>query len=104
MSHFKKMEPNMTRINPNQAFAAILISAFAASTVSAADTSAAKTTTEKCYGVAKAGQNGCVAGPGTSCAGTSKVDYQRDAWKLVKAGTCLGIKTPKGKGSLTPKV
>lgn len=43
---------------------------------------------EKCYGVSKAGQNDCAAGPGTSCAGTSKVDYQGNAWKLVPKGTC----------------
>jgi uncharacterized membrane protein len=58
---------------------------------------------EKCYGVAKAHQNDCKAGPGTTCAGTSKVKYQGDAWSLVKAGTCASIKTPKGMGSLTPK-
>jgi len=58
---------------------------------------------EKCYGIAKAGQNDCSAGPGTSCAGTSTTDYQGNAWKLVKAGTCLKISTPKGHGSLTPK-
>jgi len=58
---------------------------------------------EKCYGVSLAGKNDCKAGAGTSCAGTSKVNYQGDAWKLVKAGTCTTIKTPKGHGSLTPK-
>ncbi len=58
---------------------------------------------EKCYGVSLAGKNDCAAGPGTSCAGTSKVDYQGNAWKLVKAGTCTTIKTPKGNGSLAPK-
>lgn len=58
---------------------------------------------EKCYGVALAGKNDCKAGAGTSCAGTSKVNYQGDAWKLVKTGTCVTIKTPKGTGSLTPK-
>ena len=58
---------------------------------------------EKCYGVAQAGKNDCKAGAGTSCAGTSKIAYQGDAWKLVKAGTCTKIKTPKGFGSLTPK-
>ncbi|MBX7533660.1 DUF2282 domain-containing protein [Qipengyuania sp. 1XM1-15A] len=57
---------------------------------------------EKCYGVAKAGENDCAAGPGTSCAGTSTRDYQGNAWKLVKKGTCEKIETPKGKGSLTP--
>ena len=58
---------------------------------------------EKCYGVSLAGKNDCKAGAGTSCAGTSKVDYQGDAWKLVKAGTCTTIKTPRGNGSLTPR-
>lgn len=58
---------------------------------------------EKCYGVSLAGKNDCKAGAGTSCAGTSKVNYQGDAWKLVKAGTCTSIHTPKGDGSLAPK-
>ena len=56
---------------------------------------------EKCYGVALAGKNDCKAGAGTSCAGTSKVDYQGNAWKNVPAGSCVTIKTPKGAGSLT---
>ena len=58
--------------------------------------------TEKCYGVSLAGKNDCKAGAGTSCAGSSKVDYQADAWKHVAKGTCTSIKTPKGTGSLTP--
>src|SRR5688500_13880785 len=58
---------------------------------------------EKCYGVALAGKNDCKAGAGTSCAGTSKVDYQGNAWKNVPAGTCVTIKTPKGMGSLAEK-
>jgi uncharacterized membrane protein len=62
----------------------------------------AKVEKEKCFGVAKAGQNDCAAGPGTSCAGSSKVDFQGNAWMLVAKGTCVTIKTPKGKGSLTP--
>jgi uncharacterized membrane protein len=57
---------------------------------------------EKCYGVALAGKNDCKAGAGTTCAGTAKADYQGNAWKLVKAGSCTSIKTPKGTGSLTP--
>ena len=57
---------------------------------------------EKCYGVSMAGKNQCAAGPGTTCAGTSKVDYQGNSWKLVPKGTCDKIKTPKGTGSLTP--
>jgi len=43
---------------------------------------------EKCYGISLAGENDCAAGPGTTCAGTSKVDYQGNAWKLVPAGEC----------------
>ena len=61
-----------------------------------------KTRMEKCYGVALAGQNDCKAGAGTSCAGSAKVDYQANAWKFVPAGTCTGIETPKGRGSLIP--
>jgi uncharacterized membrane protein len=58
---------------------------------------------EKCYGVALAGKNDCKAGAGTSCAGTSKTDYQGNSWKYVPKGTCTTIKTPKGTGSLTEK-
>jgi uncharacterized membrane protein len=57
---------------------------------------------EKCYGVALKGQNDCAAGAGTTCAGTSKVDYQGNAWKLVPKGTCTTMQTPLGPGSLTP--
>lgn len=64
--------------------------------------SADKAAMEKCYGVSLAGQNDCAAGPGTSCAGTSTIDYQGNAWKLVPAGTCETISTPNGKGSLSP--
>lgn len=58
--------------------------------------------TEKCYGIALKGQNDCAAGEGTSCAGTSSVDYQGNAWKLVPKGTCVTTETPLGSGSLTP--
>lgn len=60
------------------------------------------TGTEKCYGVSLAGKNDCAAGAGTSCAGTSKVDFQGNSWKTVAKGTCTAIKTPKGTGSLEP--
>lgn len=49
---------------------------------------------EKCYGVSLAGQNDCAAGAGTTCAGTSTVDYQGNAWTLVEAGTCMEIELP----------
>lgn len=57
---------------------------------------------EKCYGVSMAGKNDCAAGPGTSCAGTSKVDYQGADWKYVAKGSCATMKTPTGMGSLKP--
>lgn len=55
---------------------------------------------EKCYGVSLAAKNDCKAGAGTTCAGTSKTDYQGNAWKNVPAGTCVTMKTPNGTGSL----
>ena len=66
---------------------------------------------EKCYGISLAKQNDCAAGPGTSCAGTSTVDYQGNAWTYVPAGDCEKYGTdaseefslPEGKkGSLEP--
>ncbi len=77
--------------------------AIAAAATVASSTAQAKPPMDRCYGVSLAGKNDCKAGAGTSCAGTSKVNYQGNAWKLVKAGTCTSIKTPKGPGSLTPK-
>ena len=44
---------------------------------------------EKCFGVSLAGENDCAAGPGTTCAGSSTVDYQGNAWTLVPTGTCV---------------
>ncbi|HEX2239658.1 MAG TPA: DUF2282 domain-containing protein [Actinomycetota bacterium] len=49
---------------------------------------------EKCFGVAVSGQNDCAAGPGTTCVGTSPVDYQGNAWKLVPRGTCTSMTLP----------
>jgi uncharacterized membrane protein len=58
---------------------------------------------EKCFGVALKGQNDCAAGPGTTCQGTSTVDFQGNAWKFVQGGTCTSIQLPNGKtGSLKP--
>ena len=49
---------------------------------------------EKCFGISLAGQNDCAAGPGTTCAGTSTVDFQGNAWTLVPAGDCLKYGDP----------
>ncbi|MCR9114504.1 MAG: DUF2282 domain-containing protein [Rhodobacteraceae bacterium] len=57
----------------------------------------------KCYGVSLAGENDCKAGAGTTCAGSSTVDYQGNAWTLVDAGTCEGMELPGDRmGSLEP--
>ena len=81
---------------------AIAASFVAALGLAATPTLHAEDGMEKCYGVALKGQNDCAAGPGTTCAGTSKVDYQGNAWKLVPKGTCAAMTTPLGSGSLEP--
>jgi len=93
----------MNRTATTAALAAVLALSAGVSMAAADEHMKGKGEQEKCYGVAKAGENDCKAGAGTSCAGTSKVDYQGDAWKMVKKGTCVTIKTPNGMGSLTPK-
>jgi uncharacterized membrane protein len=65
----------------------------ASTTVSAQSAPAAET--EKCFGVALSGKNDCAAGAGTTCAGTSTVAYQGNAWKSVPKGTCEKIASPK---------
>ena len=86
---------NLTGLAVSCAFAAALGLAATGQVAGAADDK------EKCFGVAKAGKNDCAAGPGTSCAGTSKVDYQGNSWTLVPKGTCLTMELPDGrKGSL----
>ena len=79
--------------------AAAVAGAFAAALAATAPSHAAGM--EKCYGIALAGENGCKAGPGTTCEGTSTIDFQGNAWKLVPAGSCVDM-TAEGdrKGSL----
>lgn len=85
------------------AMTALALTALLHGAAMAQDQQPRKKTTEKCYGVSKAGHNDCAAGPGTSCAGSSKIDYQGNAWKNVPIGTCETIVIPNGKGSLKPK-
>ena len=48
---------------------------------------------EKCFGIAKAGQNDCASVSGShSCAGQSKVDMDKTEWKYVAKGTCKDMK------------
>ena len=92
-------------ITKTELTAATLAAAFAllAGPVAAQEMGGDKPGKEKCYGVALKGHNDCAAGAGTSCAGTSKVDYDSTAWKYVPKGTCEKMKTPNGTGSLNPK-
>jgi uncharacterized membrane protein len=86
------------------------LNAFAAATVLASLTAAAAQASpvkpqprqEKCFGISLAGHNDCAAGAGTTCAGTSKKNYDGKSFKYVAKGTCTSIKTPKGPGSLSP--
>ena len=73
------------------ASAAIVAGALTAAIGLASSTTPAHAAKLKCYGVALAGQNDCAAGPGTTCAGTAKVDYQGNSWKYVEADKCEDI-------------
>jgi uncharacterized membrane protein len=82
---------------------AIASIAFAGPLTKAEESAALGAHKQKCYGVALKGQNDCAAGPGTTCQGTSTIDFQGNSWKFVQAGTCANIIVPGGKhGSLTP--
>lgn len=72
----------------------LVLATAVASAVAGIATNAAAQENEKCYGVSLAGENDCAAGPGTTCAGTSTVDYQGNAWTLVPVGTCGDIELP----------
>jgi uncharacterized membrane protein len=88
----------MTRSSVKLAIAGSLAAALATLAVPATAQDASK---EKCFGISLKGQNDCKAGAGTTCAGTSKVDYQGNAWKLVPKGTCVSMVVPGNrKGSL----
>ncbi|MBL8708158.1 MAG: DUF2282 domain-containing protein [Rhodospirillaceae bacterium] len=92
----------MNRRTAGLAIAGSLLSALALSAAPAAAEG-----TEKCYGISLAGQNDCASAGGNSCAGTSKIDYDKAAWKLVPAGSCATtmVTLPDGStraGSLEP--
>ncbi|WP_372828524.1 DUF2282 domain-containing protein [Polaromonas sp.] len=75
--------------------AALALAMGAALTLADAPVAAQGADKEKCFGVALKGKNDCAAGPGTTCAGTSKVDYQGNAWSLVAEGSCEKAASPK---------
>ena len=78
-------------MNQRQALiAAALATLCAAGTAAAAD--APKAAQEKCFGIAKAGQNDCATSTGThSCAGQAKADNVADEWKYVVKGSCVKV-------------
>lgn len=82
---------------------AIALSLALTAAFTALPAAAQPTDKEKCYGVALKGKNDCAAGPGTTCAGTSKTDYQPNAWSYVPKGTCektVSKTSPTGYGQL----
>jgi uncharacterized membrane protein len=86
---------------PAAALALALAAAFSALPAAAQQGTAAQADKEKCFGVALKGKNDC--GAGTTCAGTSKVDYQGNSWSYVPKGSCektLSKTSPTGHGQL----
>ncbi len=103
----------MTATTAKLGLMAATLAAAAALATTPASAQVAGGSKEKCYGISLKGANDCAAGPGTSCAGTSTVNYQGNAWKFVNKGDCAKFGTatdakspmhlPGGrKGSLTP--
>jgi len=73
--------------NPQALLSSALAAALSLGLVAQAQ--AADTAKEKCYGIAKAGQNDCATASGShSCAGQAKTDKAPDEWKYVAKGTC----------------
>lgn len=76
---------------------ALIAAALATICAASAGTASAAADKEKCYGVAKAGQNDCASASGShSCAGQASADMSADEWKYVAKGTCV-----KAGGKLT---
>ena len=86
----------MNKLHVQNALSAVALAAALGAALSIAATPAAaeEAGKEKCYGLALKGKNDCKAGPGTTCAGTAKIDYQGNAWKYVPQGTCEKTASP----------
>lgn len=92
-----------TTSTPYLSAAGLALAMSAAMTLAATPAAAQSADKDKCFGVALKGKNDCAAGAGTTCAGTSKVDYQGNAWSLVPKGTCektMSKTSPTGFGQL----
>ncbi len=78
----------------NKVLQGLAIAGSVAAALAATSHTASAAGNVKCFGVSLAGENGCAAGPGTTCAGSSTVDYQGNAWTLVPEGTCETVELP----------
>jgi uncharacterized membrane protein len=93
----RKFEMSPTRRIFNSAMLASAVAAAVSTATLVSATSAIAGDKEKCFGVALKGTNDCAAGAGTTCAGTSAVDYQGNSWKYVDKGTCVSMELPEGR-------
>ncbi|QSI78971.1 MULTISPECIES: DUF2282 domain-containing protein [Niveibacterium] len=84
----------MSRNHALAPFSALCIAAALGAALSQTASAAEANDKEKCFGVALKGKNDCAAGAGTSCAGTSRVDFQADSWRYVPKGTCEKTPSP----------
>lgn len=92
-----------TRTTRSATAAGLALALGAALTLAATPMAAQAADTEKCFGVSLKGKNDCKAGAGTTCAGTSKTDYQGNAWSMVPKGTCektVSKTSPTGFGQM----
>lgn len=92
----------MNRSTLSLALAGSLAAAFATAAFAGPVSSEYMQGKEKCYGIALKGQNDCAAGAGTTCAGTSTMDYNPQAWKAVPVGTCTSMNVDGHMGMLEP--
>jgi uncharacterized membrane protein len=83
-----------SKITTQTSAAALALAIGAALTLAQTPVQAQPADKEKCFGVALKGKNDCAAGPGTTCAGTSKTDHQGNAWSLVPKGSCEKTASP----------
>ncbi|MGH8334978.1 MAG: BufA1 family periplasmic bufferin-type metallophore [Pseudomonas fluorescens] len=93
----------MTATTRTLSATALVLALGSALSVAAVSTAHAADDMEKCFGVSMKAQNDCAAGAGTTCAGTSKTDFQANAWKLVPKGTCVTTESktsPTGFGQM----
>jgi uncharacterized membrane protein len=100
----RQSEDAMNKTTLGLALATAVATAIGMGTVAQAQQTDEK---EKCFGISLAGKNDCAATGNNTCAGTSKVDYDRNAWTLVPKGTCVSTEVTlkdgmKRSGSLTP--